>query len=99
MFLINNVILANRIRKILSRNNIDIAHLIPGRLRLKCTGWQDKEDRIYQFLQELEKEPKIESAQYTPETGSLLILFDKSLLQEIQIIEKWLTRAEQIINS
>jgi hypothetical protein len=96
---LSNFMVATRIQKILIKNQIKVVHFLPGRIRLKSPFWLNKTKRMKHLIEELEKEPKIFSATYTKETGSLLIKFDKTPLEDYLQIEQWLKKAETITQS
>ncbi len=97
MLSFSDLAVANRVRKLLSKNQIEVAHYIPGRLRLKSPVWKKQGERFRQFISEIEQGAGIQSVTYTPETGSLLVLFDPVVLNDLQTIETWLSRAEEVI--
>lgn len=85
-----------RIHKLLINNKIQVLHFLPGRIRLSSPIWIKNPKIVEYLIAELEREPRIESATYTKETGTLLILYDKSPLQELSQIEQWLEKAERL---
>jgi hypothetical protein len=95
---LSNLMIATRIQKLLIKNQIKIVHYMPGRIRLKSPIWKNQ-DVINSLVDELEKESKILSVVYTKETGSLLIQFDKSPVEDYSQIELWLKKAEYIAQS
>ncbi|PAE33312.1 HMA2 domain-containing protein [Bacillus sp. 7884-1] len=88
--------LANRINKILKTHSIEIAHYIPGRIRLKSIFWKHNPDTVSQFVHNFKNESRIYSIQYTPETGSLLITFDCSPVDNVKQLELWVEQIERI---
>jgi hypothetical protein len=93
---LSKFLIAKRIQKILVNNQIKIIHYLPGRIRLKSPLWLNKAKFMNYLVEELEKEPRIHSAKYTGETGSLLILFDITPLDDYSQIEQWLKKVESI---
>jgi hypothetical protein len=92
---LSNLMIVTRMQKLLIKNQIKIVHYIPGRIRLKSPLWINQAS-VNRLVEELEKEPKIISVNYTKETGSLLIQFDKSPVNDFSLIELWLKKAEYI---
>jgi hypothetical protein len=92
---VSNLFIATRIQKLLLKNKIKVMHFNPGRIRVKSSLWVNKPN-MKRLVEELEQDPKIYSVTYTEEVGSLLILFDKSILNDYSQIEKWLKKAESI---
>jgi hypothetical protein len=92
---LTNLMIATRIQTILIKNQIQIVHYMPGRIRLKSPLWINKASNN-RLVEELKKESKILSVTYTKETGSLLIQFDKTPLIDYSLIELWLKKAEFI---
>jgi hypothetical protein len=95
---LSNLMIVTRIQKLLIKNQIKIVHYLPGRIRLKSPLWIHQAS-INRLVEELEKEPKILSVIYTKETGSLLIQFDKSPVNDYSLIELWLKKAEIITHN
>lgn len=95
----SNFLIATRIQKLLIKNQIKILHYLPGRIRLKSPLWINKTNIMKCLAEELEKELRILSVTYTKEVGSLLILFDKSPLEDYSLIEHWLKKAEYITHN
>ena len=96
MLSVDNLFSAQRIKQFLAKNNIEIVHFIPGRVRLKLPRWQERERELTWYINELERDVHITSVSFTPETSSLLINFDKSVINNLEIVENWLVKAEKI---
>jgi hypothetical protein len=94
---LQSLLSAQRINSFLSKNNIEIIHFIPGRIRLRISHWQNKHQEMLKYIQEMEQETGIISVSYTPETNSLLVQYDKSLLTDMRAVESWLYKAEKIM--
>ncbi|PLR95524.1 HMA2 domain-containing protein [Bacillus sp. T33-2] len=86
----------NRINKILKKNCIEIAHFIPGRIRLRSTLWKNNAFQVKQIISHFENESRIVSIQYSPETGSLLINYDCSPVDSVAQIELWVEQIERL---
>jgi hypothetical protein len=93
---LSNLLVVKRIQQLLIKNQIKIIHSLPGRIRLKSPLWLNNTNNMRRLVEELQKEPKILSVSYTKETGSLLILFDNTPLDDYSQIEQWLKKAEMI---
>jgi hypothetical protein len=96
---LSNFIIATRIQKLLIKNQIKIVHYLPGRIRLKSPLWLNKKNIMNRLVDELEQEPRILFVTYTKETGSLLVVFEKTPLEDYSQIEQWLKKAETITHS
>lgn len=88
--------LANRINKILKRHAIEVAHYIPGRIRLKSLYWKNNHIVVDYLIDHFKKENRIISIQYTSETGSLLITYDCSPVDNVKQLEAWVEQIEKI---
>ncbi|MBS3970302.1 MAG: hypothetical protein KGZ94_09330 [Clostridia bacterium] len=99
MLNVNNLLSAHRIKQFLTKNNIEIVHFIPGRVRLKLSHWQNRQGELAWYINELERDANITSVSFTPETGSLLIEFNESALNNLDIVENWLTKVEKYTES
>lgn len=91
--MINNLFFASRVQRLLSEANIELVHFIPGRIRLKSVYWKEIQKELEIFINDLLEEPKVKSATFSPDTGSLVIEFDPSISKD-KVIEKWLLRAK-----
>lgn len=96
MLSISNVLVLSRMKKALSRSNIEIIHYIPGRIRLKCLSWRGPHSPSKLVVTRLKDEPRINSISWTEETGSLLIEFDKSVLEDVGLLEQWINEIERL---
>ena len=56
----------------LNRNQIEIAHFIPGRIRLKSERWKHNEHFLQKLKTVIEKEPFVNRVNFEVLTGSLL---------------------------
>jgi hypothetical protein len=88
--------LANRINKILKRHSIEVAHYIPGRIRLKSIFWKSNSIAVNHLIDYFKSETRIFSIQYTSETGSLLITYDCSPVDNVKQLEVWVEQIETI---
>ena len=85
-----------RLKKLLVKNKIQVLHYLPGRVRLSSPLWMQNPGLVKGLIDELEREPRIKSVTFTKETGSLLILYDNTPLDELSQIELWLKKAENL---
>ncbi|MFJ5714091.1 HMA2 domain-containing protein [Neobacillus sp. NPDC093127] len=88
--------LANRMKKVLKRHAIEIAHQIPGRIRLKSPNWKNSPHIVNQLINQFKHETRIFSIDYTAETGSLLITYDYSPIDHIKQLEAWVEQIESV---
>lgn len=93
---VKELMLAKRVNKILNRHSIEIAHYIPGRIRLRSTLWKHNPNTVGQLISHFKGESRIHSIQYTPETGSLLISYDSSPVDNVKELEQWVEQIERI---
>ncbi len=94
---ITNIIIARRIQQLLRKNQIEVLHHLPGRIRLRSPLFK-RELAVTRLVEELAQDPKILSVTYTKETGSLLIQFDNSLANDYGQIELWLLKMDRALN-
>lgn len=64
--------------------NIQVVHVLPGRLRLQCHRWKD-EKVVVILEQQLAKHKLIKHVKASGITGSLLIEFVQDYLSEVQL--------------
>ncbi|EKN69072.1 hypothetical protein BABA_11601 [Neobacillus bataviensis LMG 21833] len=88
--------LANRMKKVLKRHGIEIAHQIPGRIRLKSPVWRNNPQMVNPLIQQFKNETRIFSIEYTAETGSLLINYDHSPVDHVMQLEAWVEKIESV---
>jgi hypothetical protein len=94
---ISNIMIARRIQQLLRKNQIEVLHHLPGRIRLRSPHFK-REAAVTRLVEELKQDPKILSVTYTKEVGSLLILFDNSLASDYGQIELWMVKVDQALN-
>ena len=95
MLNLNNLVLAKRIRDFLMKNKIQVMHFVPGRIRLKLPDCLDHA-KLDRFMQELESEENIDSVSFTPETRSLLVQYNETVVNDLQLMDTWLKKVETI---
>ncbi|KLT16602.1 hypothetical protein AA980_18810 [Neobacillus vireti] len=83
-------------KKVLKRHAIEIAHQIPGRIRLKSPHWKNNPHSVNQLIDKFKHEKRIFSIDYTAETGSLLITYDYSPVDHIKQLEAWVEQIESV---
>ena len=89
--------IANRMNRVLKRHAIEIAHQIPGRIRLKSPIWKNNPRTVNPIIQQLRNETRIFSIEYTTETGSLIITYDNSPVDQMRQFESWVEQIERIL--
>ena len=83
-------VIQHKINKLLATYGVEIKHRTPGRIRLKIAGWQQHEELFQQLLREVKEDPAIESVQFTPETGSILIYHVEGAHRNSEKQHRWL---------
>ena len=78
----------------LNTNQIEIAHFIPGRIRLKSERWKQNERFLKEVKTVMEKEPFVHRTNFEVVTGSLLIEFQFKEMPAIEKVHLWV---EQIL--
>ena len=73
----------------LNRNQIEIAHFIPGRIRLKSERWKHNERFLQKVKTVIEKEPFVNRVNFEVVTGSLLIEFQFKEMPAIENVHSW----------
>lgn len=79
-----------KIESILKQYNIKLVHTSLGRIRLRVNDWENKKAHLKQLIHDIDSDHDIHSVHFTPETGSLLILYNHSKAVEEQTQERWL---------
>ena len=80
----------------LNRNQIEIAHFIPGRIRLKSEIWKHNEHILQELQTVIEKEPYVNRINFEVVTGSLLIEFQFKEMPTIENVHLWVEQILQI---
>ncbi len=80
----------------LNRNQIEIAHFIPGRIRLKSERWKHNEHFLQKLKTVIEKEPFVNRVNFEVLTGSLLIEFQFKEMPAIENVHLWVEQILQI---
>ncbi|APH04861.1 HMA2 domain-containing protein [Bacillus weihaiensis] len=92
---IKNTLVHTKIEKLLKKYEIIVKHYLPGRIRLGFSEWEEKSESVITMLDELRKDPDIYSIEFTKETGSVLILFNKEEMNNRSTLERWLRTIEK----
>ena len=82
------MIVRKNLEKTLSLYGIQIVHFIPGRLRVKLHDWRRREGVLASLIDELRMDKSIASVQFTKETGTALIHYDHSSINE-ETVQRW----------
>lgn len=90
-----SILAGRRIQKLLVKNQIQVLHHIPGRIRLKSPFWVNS-PIVASVVEELEREPHIISVSYTPAVGTVLVLFEESLSRNYGKLEEWIKKLDLI---
>lgn len=83
-------VIQHKIDKLLAQYGVKVLHRTPGRIRLKIEGWQQHEELFQQLLREVRHDTAIESVQFTPETGSILIYYIEDAHKNHETQQRWL---------
>ncbi|MGN1400800.1 MAG: HMA2 domain-containing protein [Bacillus sp. (in: firmicutes)] len=90
MAVLKNLITQKRTKAILKAYGIELTHSIPGRIRFRLQDWEGRQANVKQLIHDLEADADIISAHFTPETGSLLIIYRHSSAMLEQTQRRWL---------
>lgn len=99
MLPITNLLILNKMKKVLAKSDIEIVHFLPGRIRLKCPAWKGTASKSSLILERLKNEPKVNSAKLSTETGTLLIEFDQGVLKNLSLLENWIVQVEDVMGT
>ncbi len=83
-------LMKKKIESTLKQYNIKLVHTSPGRIRLRINDWENKKAKLKHLIHDIDSDHDIHSVHFTPETGSLLILYNHSKAVEEQTQERWL---------
>ena len=87
---ISEMIVRRNIEKALLPYGIRVVHFIPGRLRVQLHGWGEREVHLTSLITELKKDKSVTSVQFTKETGTALIYYDHSSVNE-ETLKRWMS--------
>ncbi|MFC3882489.1 HMA2 domain-containing protein [Bacillus songklensis] len=73
----------------LNKHHIQIAHFIPGRIRLKSDLWKQNERLLQELMDVIKSEPYVQSVEYVTITGSMVIEFTLKDNPPIEQIDQW----------
>lgn len=86
---ITEKVMLSHVEKRLRKYNIQLVHFVPGRLRLKSSLWKEEDDLIHILVCKLKEQVLVYDAQFTKETGSLLITYDASHVGDMRELQSW----------
>ena len=87
---LSEMIIRKNIEKALAPYGIQLVHFIPGRLRIKLNGWKEREVLLASLIEELKMDKSVRSIQFTKETGTALIYYDHSSVNE-ETLKRWMS--------
>lgn len=87
-----------KIERKLNQFDIQIAHFIPGRIRLKSTRWMNNEALLEFLKKEIMTEPIIHSVNYNSISGSMIIEFRDDENIPLSTINRWVDNIIGAIN-
>lgn len=85
---IKEIIIKKNLEKTLMPYGIQIVHFIPGRLRVKLHEWKKREGHLISLITDLRMDKSITSVHFTKETGTALIHYDHSSVNE-ETVQRW----------
>jgi gamma-glutamylcysteine synthetase len=91
----SNLLLGQRIKKLMKKLKIEVVQSEKDRIHLKSALFL-QESRMRPLIKELEKEQGIRAVTYKSAEGSLKVVFDETLADEYGLIEKWLKKVEAL---
>ncbi|MFZ0446580.1 MAG: HMA2 domain-containing protein [Bacillus sp. (in: firmicutes)] len=80
----------------LNRNQIEIAHFIPGRIRLKSELWKQNKQFSQHVQTVIKKEPYVCRINCEEVTGSLVIEFQFKEMPSIERVNMWVEQILQV---
>ena len=87
---ISEMIVRRNIEKALLPYGIHVVHFIPGRLRVKLNGWRGREELLTSLIEELKLDKSVTSVHFTKETGTALLYYDHSSVNE-KTLKRWMS--------
>ena len=82
----------------LNRNQIEIAHFIPGRIRLKSELWKQNKRFLQNVQTVIKTEPYVRRINFEEVTGSLVIEFQFNEMPSIERVNLWVEQILQVHN-
>lgn len=76
---------------VLKRYGLQLKHFIPGRVRFAMPDWQANEAKVLSLIEEMKNDSDVISVEFTKETGSILIYFNKDALNQSDTLNRWKT--------
>lgn len=85
---IKEMIIKKNLERALMPYGIQIVHFIPGRLRVKLHDWKSREGLLVSLITDLRMDKSVASVHFTKETGTALIYYDHSSVNE-ETVQRW----------
>ena len=83
----------------LNRNQIEVVHFIPGRIRLKSELWKQNKRFSRNVQTVIKGEPYVRRINFEEVTGSLVIEFQFKEMPSIERVNLWVEQILQVHNS
>lgn len=88
---IQNKIASKKVEALLKKHGLQVKHFLPGRIRIAMPNWQANEAKVLSLIEEMKNDPDITSVEFTKETGTVLIYFNKDAITHPTTLNRWKT--------
>lgn len=85
----------HKVESLLGDYGIELKHYVPGRVRLRIKQWELRKNSINELLLEMKNDQDIQSVDFTPETGSMLIYYNHEASQLKSTQKRWLSTLQK----
>ena len=93
--IIQNTIIRKKVDNLLNAYGLELKHFLPGRLRVVILDWQSREEMVLDLISEIKNDADVTSIEFTKETGSVLIYFNKEAMNKPEVLNRWKTKIEK----
>lgn len=73
-----------------AKHGIQIEHFTPGEVIVSIETWREYYDSLLQLIDDLNRDPNIQSITFDPSVGYVYIDYDHSALQHKETINNWI---------
>ena len=93
--IIQNTLIRKKVEHLLTQYGLELKHFLPGRLRVVILDWRSREEMVLDLLSEIKNDADVISVEFTKETGSVLIYFNKEAMNQPKVLNRWKTKIEK----
>ena len=86
---IKNTMARKQVEVLLKEYGLELKHFLPGRVRVAIVNWQGREKLILNLLEEIKNDPDVISMDFTKETSTVLIYYNKKAIHNPMTVNRW----------